>query len=197
MRILTIAALAACLLASPVAAQRSDGLTGTRVRVTAPNFVPAPVTGMVTSYTQQGITLTDELTGDTLVLPLRSVLRLDEFAGGSAASTAWYRGRMGAFIGAGLGLVVGPVSAKLTDRGMGESALLGGAVGAGAGFVVGALWGAATPRERWKWTCSPGATTPPCAPRPYPRPLRRPRLSRSRRPSSEGVAKPGAATLTS
>jgi hypothetical protein len=156
MRILALAALAAFLLTTPAAAQqRSDGLTGTRVRVTAPNFIPAPVTGTITAYTREGITLTDELTGDTIVLPLRSVLRLDEFAGSSAASTAWYRGRMGAFIGAGLGLIVGPVSAKLTDKGMGESALLGGAIGMGTGFVVGALWGAATPRERWKWTLQP------------------------------------------
>ncbi len=156
MRVARFAAVAAFLVAVPAAAQQaSDELTGTRVRVTAPNFLPAPVTGTITSYTQQGITLTDELTGDTIVLPLRSVLRLDEFAGGSAASTAWYRGRLGAFIGAGLGLVVGPVSAKLTDKGMGESALLGGAIGMGTGFVVGALWGAATPRERWKWTLQP------------------------------------------
>lgn len=180
MRTFTLAALAAILLASPAAAQqRSDGLTGTRVRVTAPNFIPAPVTGTITSYTQQGITLTDEVTGDTIVLPLRSVLRLDEFAGGSASSTAWYRGRVGAFIGAGLGLIVGPVSAKLTDKGMGESALLGGAIGLGAGFTVGAIWGAATPRERWKWTLQPwgydaslrpAPAQPPVPPTPAPPP---------------------------
>lgn len=154
-RTLTLAALAALLLATPAAAQRPDGLTGTRVRVTAPNFIPAPVTGTVTAYTQQGITVTDEVTGDTVVLPLRSVLRLDEFAGGSAASTAWYRGRMGAFIGAGLGLIAGPLLAKVVDREMGEMAVIGAGAGLAGGFVVGAVTGAAAPRERWKWTLQP------------------------------------------
>jgi hypothetical protein len=155
MRTLTLAALAALLLATPAAAQRPDGLTGTRVRVTAPNFIPAPVTGTVTAYTQQGIAVTDELTGDTIVLPLRSVARLDEFAGGSAASTAWYRGRVGAFVGAGLGLIAGPLLARVVDREMGEMAIIGGGAGMVGGFVVGAVTGAAAPRERWKWTLQP------------------------------------------
>src|SRR5829696_923631 len=130
MRIPMLAAIAAFLISVPAAAQQqSDGLSGTRVRVTSPNFIPAPVTGTVTSYTQQGIVVVDELTGDSLLLPLRSVTRLDRFAGGSAASTAWYRGRMGAFIGAGLGLVGGPLVARVVDREMGEMAFIGGGAG--------------------------------------------------------------------
>lgn len=156
MRIPMLAALAAFLLSVPAAAQqRSDGLSGTRVRVTAPQFIPAPVTGTITSYTQQGIVVVDELTGDSILLPLRSVSRLDKFAGGSAASTAWYRGRVGAFIGAGLGLIAGPVSSKVTKKDMVESTLLGGVIGLTSGFTVGALMGAASPRERWTWTIQP------------------------------------------
>jgi hypothetical protein len=159
MRILTIAA-AALLLAAPAAAQQQpDGLTGTRVRVTAPNFLPAPFPGTVVSYTQQGLGVAGEA-GDTVVLPLRAISRLDKFAGGSAGSTAWYRGRLGAFIGAGLGLVTAPLVAELTDRGIGESAILGGAVGLGAGFTVGAVMGAASPRERWTWTMQPWGYDP-------------------------------------
>lgn len=151
-----LSALAALLLSVPAAAQQpSDGLTGTRVRVTAPQFIPAPVTGNITSYTQQGIVVVDELTGDSIRLPLRSVSRLDKFAGSSAASTAWYRGRVGAFIGAGLGLIVGPVSSKLTKKDMAESTLLGGAIGLTSGFTLGAIIGAASPRERWTWTIQP------------------------------------------
>jgi hypothetical protein len=156
MRIAMLAALAAFLIVPPATAQQaSDGLSGTRVRVTAPNFIPAPVTGTVASYTQQGIVVVDELTGDSVRLPLRSVSRLDEFAGGTAASTAWYRGRMGAFIGAGLGLVAGPVLSKVIGGDMAENTLFGGAVGMTGGFALGAVTGAAAPRERWKWTMQP------------------------------------------
>lgn len=156
MRIPMLAALAAFLVSMPAAAQQqSDGLSGTRVRVTAPNFIPAPVTGTVTSYTQQGIVVVDEVTGDSVRLPLRSVARLDKFAGGSAASTAWYRGRMGAFIGAGLGLIAGPLLAKVVDKEMGEMAFIGGGAGLVTGFTVGAIAGAATPRERWSWVIQP------------------------------------------
>ncbi|MBW3570814.1 MAG: hypothetical protein KY467_06895 [Gemmatimonadetes bacterium] len=161
MRTLALAALAAVLIATPAFAQQgSDGLTGTRVRVTAPQFIPEPVTGTVTSYTQQGIVVADELTGDSILLPLRSVSRLDKFAGGSAASTAWYRGRVGAFIGAGLGLIAGPVLAKVVDREMGEMALIGGGAGLVSGFAVGAMVGAASPRERWTWTIQPWGYDP-------------------------------------
>lgn len=167
MRSLCIAAVAAFLLAAPVAAQQaSDGLTGTRVRVTAPQFLPAPLTGTVTAYRQEGLSVLGETSGDTVLLPLRAISRLDRFAGGSAGSTAWYRGRMGAFIGAGLGLIAGPLLAKVTDRGMGESALMGGAAGLGAGFTVGALYGAASPRERWTWTMQPWGYDPTLRPTP-------------------------------
>lgn len=161
MRVLALAVLAAFLFVTPAAAQQaSDGLSGTRVRVTSPNFIPAPVTGTVSAYTREGIAVVDELTGDTIVLPLRSVSRLDEFAGGSAASTAWYRGRMGAFIGAGLGLISGPVLSKVNGGDMARNTLLGGAVGMTAGFAVGAVTGAASPRERWKWTLQPWGYDP-------------------------------------
>lgn len=167
MQFIKIATLAALLLAVPAAAQQqSDGLTGTRVRVTAPNFIPAPVTGTVGSYTAEGIVVVDEVTGDTIRLPLRAVSRLDEFAGGTAASTAWYRGRMGAFIGAGVGLIAGPLLASTFDKEMGEGAILGGAIGLGAGFTVGAIWGAASPRERWKWTIRPWGYDPALRPAP-------------------------------
>jgi hypothetical protein len=153
---------AALLLAAPAAAQQpsSDGLTGTRVRVTAPHFLPAPLQGTVVSYTQAGLGVTADSTADTVMLPLRAISRLDRFAGGSAGSTAWYRGRLGAFIGAGLGLVAGPLLAKVTDQGMGESALIGGVAGLGTGFVIGAAWGASAPRERWTWVVQPWGYDP-------------------------------------
>lgn len=155
MRISIVAAIAALVISVPAAAQQADGLSGTRVRVTSPNFIPAPVTGTVSSYTQEGIVVVDEVTGDSIRLPLRSVSRLDKFAGGSAASTAWYRGRVGAFIGAGLGLIGGPLLAKVVDKEMGEMAFIGGGVGLVSGFTVGAITGAVAPRERWTWVIKP------------------------------------------
>lgn len=175
MRIPRIAALAAVLLASPALAQQgSDGLTGTRVRVTAPNFFPAPIRGTVTSYNHLGLTvLREDTTADSAVsvtVPLRAVARLDRFAGGSASSTAWYRGRLGAFVGAGLGLIAGPLSAKVTGRGVGQSAMLGGAVGLVSGFTVGAVIGAASPRERWTWSMQPWGYDASLRPAPIPPP---------------------------
>ncbi|WP_420130298.1 hypothetical protein [Longimicrobium sp.] len=156
MRIPMLAAIAALLLSVPAAAQQaSDGLSGTRVRVTSPNFIPAPVTGTVSSYTHEAIVVVDEVTGDSVRLPLRSVSRLDKFAGGSAASTAWYRGRVGAFVGAGLGLIGGPLLAKVVDKEMGEMAFIGGGVGLVSGFTLGAIAGAVAPRERWSWILRP------------------------------------------
>lgn len=176
MRFRLLAALAAALLATPAIAQEAtDGLTGTRVRVTAPNFFPAPIQGTVTAYTQQGLTVAREDTAAdsaavTVTVPLRAVSRLDRYAGGSASSTAWYRGRIGAFIGAGLGLIAGPLSAKLTDRGMGESALLGGGLGLVSGFTVGAVIGASSPRERWTWAMQPWGYDPTLRPQTPPPP---------------------------
>ena len=157
MRILQLAAVAALVLAAPAAAQQTpnDGLSGTRVRVTAPNFLPGRVTGTITSYTQQGIVVVDEFSGDSILLPLRAVSRLDKFAGSSAASSAWYRGRAGGFIGGALGLIAGPLLAKSVDKDMVEATLLGGAIGLGAGFTVGAIYGAVAPSERWTWTIQP------------------------------------------
>lgn len=162
MRILPLAAVAALVLAAPAAAQQApdDGLSGTRVRVTAPNFLPSPVTGTVASYNQAGIVVVDEFSGDSIVLPLRSVSRLETFAGGSAASSAWYLGRVGAFIGGGLGLIAGPLLAKTAGKDMVEATLLGGAIGLGTGFTVGAVYGAAAPRERWKWVIHPWGYDP-------------------------------------
>lgn len=176
MRINALAAAAAFLIAMPAAAQETatqpadvptaaaprvnDGLTGTRVRVTAPNYLPEVLQGTVTSYRQDGLSVASEATGDTVLLPLRAISRLDKYAGGSRGSTAWYRGRWGAFLGAGLGLVAAPLTARLTDREMGESAMIGGAIGLGTGFALGAAMGAGAPRERWTWTMQPWGYDP-------------------------------------
>jgi hypothetical protein len=163
-RLLSIAAAAAVLAlaaALPAHAQQpDDGLTGKRVRVTAPNFADQRVVGTVTAYTDQRLVVTEDETGEVFEFPLRAVSRLDPFMGGSSGSTAWYRGRLGAFIGSALGLVGGAALGFTGDGDPLRSTLIGGAVGLGAGATAGALHGAAFPRERWGWVMNPWGYDP-------------------------------------
>lgn len=155
------AALLALAAAVPAAAQETgDGLTGTRVRVTAPNFAQGRVVGTVTAYTDQRLVVTEEGTGEVHEFPLRAVSRLDPFMGGSAGSTAWYRARFGAFLGAAVGLIAGAAVGSTGDGDMVRPTLVGGAIGLGAGGVLGAASGAVFPRERWGWVMSPWGYDP-------------------------------------
>jgi hypothetical protein len=163
------AALLALAAAAPLQAQEpDDGLTGTRVRVTAPNFADDRVVGTVTVYNDQRLVLTEEETGEVYEFPLRAVARLDPFMGGSRGSTAWYRGRLGAFVGGAVGLIAGAGMGAAGDGDMVRSTLIGGAVGLGAGGVLGAVTGAAAPRERWGWVMSPWGYDPELRPEPTP-----------------------------
>jgi hypothetical protein len=155
------AALLALAAAVPASAQETaDRLTGTRVRVTAPNFAEQRVVGTVTAYTDQRLVVAEEGTGEVYEFPLRAVSRLDPFMGGSSGSTAWYRGRLGAFVGAALGLVGGAALGFTGDGDPLSTTLIGGGVGLGVGATVGALHGAALPRERWGWVMNPWGYDP-------------------------------------
>lgn len=159
----TAAALLLALAASAHslhAQQPDDGMTGRRVRVTAPNFAPHPVVGTVTAYTDQRLVVAEEGTGEVYEFPLRSVQRLDPFMGGSGGSTAWYRGRIGAFVGGALGAIAGAAIGSAGDGEMVRTTLIGGAVGLGVGGAMGAVHGAAFPRERWGWVVGPWGYDP-------------------------------------
>jgi hypothetical protein len=162
LRSLALAALLLALAAiDPAAAQQADdGLTGTRVRVTAPHFAPERVTGVVTEYNDQRLQVTADGTGEVYVFPLRSVQRLDPFMGGSRGSTAWYRARVGAFLGAAVGFLAGAAIGTTGDSNMVRPTLVGGAIGLGTGATVGALFGAAFPSERWGWVMNPWGYDP-------------------------------------
>ena len=154
-------ALAITAAALPAHAQPGgDGLTGTRVRVTAPNFAEGRVVGTVTAYDESGLQVVEEATGTVYSFPLRAVSRLDPYRGGSRGSTAWYRGRFGAFLGASVGLLAGAGIATTGDGNMVRETVIGGAVGMGAGAVLGALHGAAFPRDRWGWVMNPWGYDP-------------------------------------
>lgn len=160
-RTLVVTAVAILLLAAPATAQqRSENLTGTRVRVTAPNFLDSRVTGTVTSFNHRRLVVTEEETGRRYTLPLKSVSRLEPFKGDSPASTAWYRGRWGAFLGASAGAILGPAIAKVTDMGMGQAVLAGGATGLVAGAAAGGVYGWRNPEERWSWIVRPWGYDP-------------------------------------
>lgn len=154
-------ALAIGSAAAPAYAQSArDGLSGTRVRVTAPNFAENRVVGTVTSYDETGLQVVEEATGTVYSFPLRAVSRLDPYQGGSRGSTAWYRGRFGAFLGAGVGLLAGAAIGTTGDGDMVRPTVAGGVAGMGAGALLGALHGAAFPRDRWGWVMNPWGYDP-------------------------------------
>lgn len=160
-RILSAATLAVVLIAAPAHAQeREDKLTGTRVRVTAPNFLDDRVTGEVTSFTHERLVIRAESTGRQYTLPLKAVSRLDPFKGDSPASTAWYRGRLGAFIGASLGAIIAPAIVKISDQSIGQAIAMSGATGLVTGATVGAVYGWRNPVERWSWVTNPWGYDP-------------------------------------
>jgi hypothetical protein len=153
---LAVAALLVAIGATASAAQaKPDRLSGTRVRVTAPNFLDHRITGTVTSFTADGLVVREEVTGTEYDLPLHSIARLDPFKGGSPRSTAWYRGRVGAFLGGGLGAIAGALIGKASPYPFGQTIALSAAVGLVGGGSVGAMAGALYPAERWGWAMSP------------------------------------------
>jgi hypothetical protein len=156
-----IVALAALLLAAPATAQeRADNLTGRRVRVTAPNFLDERVTGVVTSFTHERLVLRAEDNGRQYRLPLKAISRLDPFKGDSPASTAWYRGRFGAFVGASLGAMLSPAIVKITGQSFGQALLISGGTGLITGATAGAVYGYRNPEERWGWVMNPWGYDP-------------------------------------
>jgi hypothetical protein len=142
--------------------EATDGLTGTRVRVTAPHFAPHRVQGVVSTYTDARLEVTEEETGTVYSFPLRSVSRLDPFMGGGSGSTAWYRARLGGFLGGAVGLLAGAVAASMSEssRSPAATVALYGAGGLGAGALLGGVTGAAAPSERWGWVMNPWGYDP-------------------------------------
>jgi hypothetical protein len=155
-RTLAVAALLLAVGATSSAAQaKRDRLSGTRVRDTSPNYLDHRVTGTVTSFTADGLVVREEVTGTEYDLPLHGIARLDPFKGGSRRSTAWYRGRVGAFIGGGLGAIAGALIGKSSPYPFGQTIALSAAVGVVGGGAAGAISGAVSPAERWGWAMTP------------------------------------------
>jgi hypothetical protein len=146
--------------AVPAEAQRRDELTGKLVRVTAPNFADHVVTGTVTTYTEEGIAVTEQGTGAEHHFPLRSVQRIDIFRGTGAAAAAPRRARSYGFVGFALGVLAGPVLAIVTDHDFATTTALSAAGGLAGGLALGALSGTAHPTEQWTWNVRPWGYDP-------------------------------------
>jgi hypothetical protein len=154
------AAVLSALVAAPSRAQRADDINGKLVRVTAPNFADHVVTGTVTAYTQEGLTVSEQGTGTEHVFPLRSVQRIDIFRGGGAGSAAPRRARSYGFVGLALGALTGTVIGIETDRDIATSGLIGAGGGLGTGLLLGALSGTAHPTQQWSWVVRPWGYDP-------------------------------------
>lgn len=159
-RIAAVTVLATLICAAPSNAQhKQDAWTGSRVRVTAPNFLDQRITGTVSSINHDAISLRDEVTGEAYKIPLQAIARLDRFKGDSRANTAWRRARFGAFVGGSAGLVAGPFLAKadglMGDLSFGQSLTVSTAAGLVGGAAVGAVLGALFPSEHWDWSIRP------------------------------------------
>jgi hypothetical protein len=155
LRTMLILLLGASLAAPAAAQRRDDELTGKLVRVTAPNFADHVVTGTVTAYTQEGLTVTEQSSGTQHLVPLRSVQRLDIFRGEGAGATAPRRARTYGFFGFALGALAGPVLAIVTDADIPTTTLITAGAGLAAGAAIGAASGAASPRAQWTWNIHP------------------------------------------
>ncbi|HEX8433022.1 MAG TPA: hypothetical protein VF625_17175 [Longimicrobium sp.] len=149
-----LALLALLLFAAPAAAQRVP-LTlgvGDTVRVFAPSVSPRPLVGTLTGYRHDGITVRDERTGAEQSVAFSALERLARGTGVHRRRAAISGLRRGAFLGAAIGVVSGPLIAtgdtgddweiaNTTVTTTVGGALLGSALGGGLGWLLA--------REEW------------------------------------------------
>ncbi|HYW05976.1 MAG TPA: hypothetical protein VE913_03410 [Longimicrobium sp.] len=149
-----LALLALLLFAAPAVAQRAP-LTlsvGDTVRVFAPTVSPRPLVGTLTAYRHNGLAVRDERTGTEQVVAFSALERLARGTGVHRRRAAISGLRRGAFLGAAIGVVSGPLIATGDTRDDWEianttvattvgGALLGSAVGGALGWVLA--------REEW------------------------------------------------
>ena len=142
---MTIRALACLLLLlAPVPGRSGQGgppdlVPGARVRVTAPDIAPNPLTGTISALSGQAITLAIKGRADEVSVSRRSISRLEISQGRNRRKGLL----IGGFAAAAVGAVVGGIGCR--DSADFDSwqcaAILGGfgfAAGAGVGAIVGA-----------------------------------------------------------
>jgi hypothetical protein len=142
-------ALAVLLAPAAVQAQRLSIVSGSRIRVSAPQLV-VPVVGSYQAVRNDTLIVLEEGSGAQMwLIPMRDVQRVELFSGyKSGDSGKMFTGALwGGAIGAGAGLVTSAIlqgasgdTYNLTNSGL---------VGLGVGAVVGALYGSRGQVERW------------------------------------------------
>lgn len=127
---------------------------GLRVRVTAPDVLPARQTGLIVRHGADSLVLVRDEGTVRIAIPAASITRLEVSAGRPR--------RRPALIGAGIGFiggaVVGATWGKREDPN-GFGGLLGLIAGAVVGPPVGALIGAAVAPEQWDRTRQPATAS--------------------------------------
>jgi hypothetical protein len=105
--------------AAPAAAQASRTLSlGDTVRVVTPDAGHEPLTGVLTAYRHDALTVRQRGTGVERTVPFAEVRGLARSLGVRRAHSAWAGARMGAFALGAAGAVAGPLAAagRTDDR---------------------------------------------------------------------------------
>jgi len=157
---MALLSLASLLAASSLAAQEVIQ-PGARVRVTAPQLAPNPITGIVSAVDSASITLADAEGRAGAVIPLASVQTVEIDSG--SRSHAGRGAKIGSVVGAAAGLALGIAAASQNTPGGWFNCYAGcvaAVTGGGAvwGLALGALFGAAIHSTRWEKAALPQAS---------------------------------------
>lgn len=122
---------------------------GARVRVTAVEEGAARVTGSLVYIDPDSLVVRSRGESPALSLPFTRVEMLEVSRGRDGRAGARRGVTWGVYLGAGIGVIAGALSASGTPADPAESALLGAVGGAVLGGGAGAAVGAVFPPERW------------------------------------------------
>ena len=148
LRILTAALLLAAA-ATGAAAQHRTLEPGDRVRVVAPTFHRGPLRGEVVRYVTDSLAVRESGGDSVYVLPLTQIRGLARNEGMQRGRSVRSGLRVGAFLGAAVGLIAGPFLAREEDTFVRNTAL-SGAVGTLTGAGLGALGGSLFAGDQWQ-----------------------------------------------
>lgn len=157
------------LSAAPAAAQQATRAlaVGDTVRVRTPAGGAEPLTGVLTAYEHNGLSVRERGTGVERTIPFAEVRGLSRSLGVRRGHSAWAGARIGAFTLGAAGAVAGPLAAAgdtgdrweipgTTVAAAAAGVLLGGALGGGLGWVLA--------REEWQEFRTPVAAQAHAAP---------------------------------
>ena len=165
---LTLVLLAGVL---PASAQQRIPAPGDEVRVVAPAIHNGPMRGELVRYMGDTLAVHDRATDSVFVMPMHAIRRLALNTGPHRGRSVRRGGTIGAFIGAAVGLVAGPLiaSSRGDDSGFLRITAISGLTGLAAGGGLGVAGGALLSGDQWQ-RYSMGRPDP-CQLRPCPGPI--------------------------